>query len=638
MRDQKLPFMFELWLAGGSAPAKTFILPINPETYKIIHPTRANVTQTKGGGWEDNAGPGLPKIYIQGTFGYLGSLPGGGGRHFQGAEISGWDLFKEFESSVFFDFYRQFGTGIDDGGVKVVDGPPYPDLRFYNFCDEDFFSVQIGRFEVVRSTQRRFLYTYTLEMTALKRLGDEQPLDSLAQSLTETPEPDEAEVGLWERILAGYTAVSSTVSDVINLTHDLRDKLAVIRGAVSAFRQGISDLIEAPFGLIDDAIGTVDLILDKTVSLTELPHEFTDMIRRTKRNMLQLRLNKGLFKVSSVATAAGETASATGTEIMTAALPSGQVAQTEGIVALDVPETSLFDPSLETTEDVSAAEEPVMGNDTLETIAARTLGDGRQWQRIAILNDLEYPYVVGEDPLASGTEILGSGTLETDAAAGQRILRMLGTVPLAGEILLLRQGEVFEFTTVENVDAYDGTITLETPLGQSFASGDVVTRHERKLSVLRPGDKVQIPGTRSGAATILGSEADFAAQVYGTDEYLDTGGAADDDRAGEVATVSGLDNLKMQLRHRLMTLRGELAALGHPDYGSILPLLIGQLGTDYIYERARLEAKLTLLQDPRIASVRQVFFQVEGTAIYLEADALPVNQISPRRMNLLLVA
>ena len=170
----------------------------------------------------------------------------------------------------------------------------------------------------------------------------------------------------------------------------------------------------------------------------------------------------------------------------------------------------------------------------------------------------------------------------------------------------------------------------------SFGLDAIVTRHERVLSVLRPGDKVQIPGTRTGGPAIIGNAADFASQLYGTDEFLDADGLADDDRAGEVATVSGFANLEMQLRHRLMTLRGELAALGHPEYGCILPLLIGEIGTDHIYERARLESKICILQDPRVKTVSQVNFIVEGTAIYLEADVQPINQDSPRRMSLLL--
>lgn len=630
MRDQSLPFMFETWSPRGIAPDHTYVLPINPEEYKVVYPTRANVTQTKGGGWEDNAGLGLPRIIIQGTFGYLGSLPKGGGKHYRHEELSGWQLFKEFEAKIFFDFYDRFGTTEENSSVS------YNDLRFYDFCDENFFSVQINRFDVKRNIQRRFLYVYTLEMTALKRLDGERPGDAIAALLAKTPEPAVDEISTWQTILEGYTSISNTMSNVINYVEELQSGLSTIRTAVSAFRQGISDFIAAPFGLVTDAIATVDTIIDNIVSLTDLPHEFTDLMRRTKRDLLALNLQPSLFKESTAT--ASTTEVTTDTEIMTAPLPSGTIAAAENVVAMDTPEDNLFDSSLEVASDVSAAEEPVLGNDTLETIAVRTLGDGRQWQRIAMLNDLEYPYVVGDDPAKALTDSLGEGTLEVAVDAGKRRLIILGTVPTAGEVLLLQQDSLWEYVVVEEVSDYDGTVLLEGPLENSYLEGANVSRHERELVVLRPGDKVKIPGTGGGSSSILFSEEDFAAQIYGTDEYLDSDGFEDDDRAGDTATVSGMDNLEMQLTHRLMTLRGELAALGHPDYGCILPLLIGEIGTDYIYERAKLEAKLALLQDPRVQSVNDMTFTVNGTAIYLESDVLPINQSSPKRMSLLLVS
>jgi len=75
---------------------------------------------------------------------------------------------------------------------------------------------------------------------------------------------------------------------------------------------------------------------------------------------------------------------------------------------------------------------------------------------------------------------------------------------------------------------------------------------------------------------------------------------------GDVATVSGADLLVQALTMRLVCLRGELARLGHPRYGSELHALIGQprdrenLGLLGRYVRK------ALLADPRVREVRRI--------------------------------
>ena len=78
-----------------------------------------------------------------------------------------------------------------------------------------------------------------------------------------------------------------------------------------------------------------------------------------------------------------------------------------------------------------------------------------------------------------------------------------------------------------------------------------------------------------------------------------------------------------------------LAALGHPTYGSYLPIIIGKVNAPLWMERAKLEAKVTLRSDPRIQSIGAVAFSVRNDAIYMEADVYPINQTAPLKMNIL---
>jgi phage baseplate assembly protein W len=71
----------------------------------------------------------------------------------------------------------------------------------------------------------------------------------------------------------------------------------------------------------------------------------------------------------------------------------------------------------------------------------------------------------------------------------------------------------------------------------------------------------------------------------------------------DLAALAGVENLAQALLLRLLTWRGELAPLGHPDYGSRLHELVGQLNTDSTRNRAKLYVLQALADEPRIRRV-----------------------------------
>lgn len=73
--------------------------------------------------------------------------------------------------------------------------------------------------------------------------------------------------------------------------------------------------------------------------------------------------------------------------------------------------------------------------------------------------------------------------------------------------------------------------------------------------------------------------------------------------SGDVATTTGRENLIQAILNRLFTRRGELARLGHPDYGSRLHELIGE--PDNARTRGRLELYLRscLARERRVAEI-----------------------------------
>jgi phage baseplate assembly protein W len=88
-------------------------------------------------------------------------------------------------------------------------------------------------------------------------------------------------------------------------------------------------------------------------------------------------------------------------------------------------------------------------------------------------------------------------------------------------------------------------------------------------------------------------------------------------RAGllrDLGMVSGRDNLAQAVFLRLLTPRGELAELGHPEYGSRLHELIGRVNNETTRNLVKLFILESLQLEPRIAEIVEVTVTaVEGS-------------------------
>jgi phage baseplate assembly protein W len=77
-------------------------------------------------------------------------------------------------------------------------------------------------------------------------------------------------------------------------------------------------------------------------------------------------------------------------------------------------------------------------------------------------------------------------------------------------------------------------------------------------------------------------------------------------RLTDMVTVSGRDNLALAFMLRLLTARGELRQLAHPDYGSRLHELIGRPNTENTRNLVKLYILEALQQEPRVARVMKL--------------------------------
>lgn len=102
--------------------------------------------------------------------------------------------------------------------------------------------------------------------------------------------------------------------------------------------------------------------------------------------------------------------------------------------------------------------------------------------------------------------------------------------------------------------------------------------------------------------------------------------------ANDLETLSGIDNFKQALLLRFLTPKGELAVLGHPDYGCRLSELIGELNNETNRNRAKLYVLEALGAEPRVNKVLSVQVtqnRAERTRMDIDIRLLALDSDTP---------
>ncbi len=101
----------------------------------------------------------------------------------------------------------------------------------------------------------------------------------------------------------------------------------------------------------------------------------------------------------------------------------------------------------------------------------------------------------------------------------------------------------------------------------------------------------------------------------------------------DVTTLDGLDNFTQAVANRLKTRKGELASLGHPDYGSRHHELVGEPNVERVRNLIKLYVLQALAAEPRIASVVSVSVSAEHApprdSVRIELTVLPIDRPEP---------
>ena len=110
-------------------------------------------------------------------------------------------------------------------------------------------------------------------------------------------------------------------------------------------------------------------------------------------------------------------------------------------------------------------------------------------------------------------------------------------------------------------------------------------------------------------------------------------------RERDLLTIDRVGAIRQAIANRLKTRRGELAALGHPDYGSRHHELMGHPNTENTRNLIKFHVLATLRQEPRIDKVLSLvvrpdqepprdMVRIEAT-LRLVGEPTPLNLVVP---------
>jgi phage baseplate assembly protein W len=120
---------------------------------------------------------------------------------------------------------------------------------------------------------------------------------------------------------------------------------------------------------------------------------------------------------------------------------------------------------------------------------------------------------------------------------------------------------------------------------------------------------------------LLGTDLGVRGYAAGVDLYRE---------GGDLARVSGTDRAVQELGLRLRVRRGDLAALGWPEYGSRLHELVGEPDNRRTQARLMAHARAALAGDPLVAEVLEVSAEtVERGTVRLTLSLLLVGAADP---------
>lgn len=588
---KKMTYFFELRipeglsLSGGSKFLFPLIIP--PESYSMEEPFTLEATPTQGGGlYIEENGIVQRMIKLEGTTGFkpryfprgftsVGSVSTEKQSYSRFlptavvAELSGQKHFQYLQDAVF----RTYGDLKRDPSTSEDTF-----LLFHNPKDDEHWLVSPQKFSLTRSSDKPILYRYSIELLVVDKAGaidhDFSEEKNIFDTIKDRVSMIKSGLDLAAGALNDLTALEAELSNLVKGFATIIDGVTTILDAASNFVNGLTSLIEAPYALLSSVTGLIDSageLIQQAEDLGTAVRQVPDTVKQKLKEMADGIDRIGTHPAAFETPAQGQLRDTRASqELLTATSRTSQAeaessTPPQSLAAVSALGTSMTPGDVRSAKSelgigravvqYTSAKQVVVGQgDTLVNLAARYLGDARQWQQIAVLNGLNPPFIddMASTPLDSDDPVF-SGVL----GRGSKILIPSFAKPPEQQPLLPVLGVRME-----------------------------------------EDSEVHLLGTDLKLMPVSGREG---ALLYDLEIDTDRGSV-------DVKTVKGVANISQALMVRLSTDRGTDVLFRRMGLDRIVSLNI----TPVDLETARFRFRECLEQDPRVASVRKLSF-VSGT-------------------------
>lgn len=598
---QKILYYFELRLPPQVAEPLTtgtyfFPLVINPESIMFSEPYSVEATPTQGGGlYVEENGIIQRSLRIRGQTGFKPrpmpnnplqlvtlkteqksfsrSLP-----PVTLASISGQRHMHYLQDAVFrtyADFKSDPSTADDT------------QLIFHNPKDDEHWLVVPRSFTLERNAQRPTQYQYDIDLLVVAKAEaanvdfseDKSLLDEIKDAIATV----QSAIDLANGALHDLSALASTLKGLVNDVAKIISNVTNVVTAAQNFVNGVTALIQAPYailnattGLLDAGLSFYDNLTQSNAAVATIPDPILQALRQLGDALDIMGTHPECFETPAQAQvrAIKQSQQLALANTQAALQAASDAAPPASFAAVGQLGTGLMPGDLlrsqaqtgngsQVIQYTGASQHTLVQGETLVNLAARYLGDARQWQYIAIVNGLKPPFVAAQ----SAVNLLG----QTDENG------LPGVIGLGSQVL------------IPNFSKPPEAQPLLPVLG---------VQPDQPAAVHLLGSDLMLAPRGNANAAVKGAAA---AQL---DLVIDAelGGV-------DVKTVQGVDNMAQSIRTRVTTEQGSDTLYQNVGLQRLIALNI--LPVDLATAKFRIQE--SILSDARVATINSITFDQDSS-------------------------
>jgi hypothetical protein len=405
-------------------PSVFILLPVAPENYRVNRVMRQSVTPTLGGLVAEERGLLWREIEVSGTFGLrakptidtaikpepAGSVGGVALAAIAGLSGPGWT--KRLVDAYFEKYAAMKANPQYASDVTMI----WHDLKF-----DTHWVVVPENIEIARTPQRRFQYPFTMRFKAVADsfFPISIPVSALSAlgSIRNAVSKVNSALALVNSAVQEGSAILGEVRYFAAGIDSVLDKVTVIASSAEDFVNGVDDTLSIGKTFIQSTQALMDEVLGLLETTEELPDSVRQNYQMAADGMDAMAAQQAAFGTTYQATtdaiAASERgAAATSRDDRDAAArtgPASSAAEFDNATVRstdnDLVESGNTESGRAFGRYTSFRTYDIQATDTLQSIAAKLLGDGAKWYDIAIVNGLRSPYI--SDTGAPGTVGVG---------------------------------------------------------------------------------------------------------------------------------------------------------------------------------------------------------------------------------------